>query len=192
MLLMILGLVIFLGVHCTHIFAASWRQRQIARLGLGPWKGLYALASAIGLVVMVYGYGQARQAPVVIWSPPVMLVHLNALFTLVSAILFAAAYVPRNSIKARFHHPMLLGVKAWALGHLLANGTLHDIVLFGAFLAWAVLAFIACRKRDRAEGTVYPRGTIANTAIAVVIGAVFWAIFAFYLHRVLIGVSPFA
>jgi uncharacterized membrane protein len=192
MLLMLVGLVVFLGVHSLRIVAFDFRARMVARIGLNAWKGVYSVLSIIGFVVLVLGYKEARLQPVVIWSPPEMLRHLNSLFTLVAFILVTAAYVPRNKLKARFHHPMLLGTKAWAIGHLLANGTLHDIVLFAAFLIWAVVAFIFDRRRDRATGTVYPPGTASMTALTVVIGVVAWAIFAFWLHQSWIGVSPFA
>jgi uncharacterized membrane protein len=182
-LVLILGLVIFLGVHCTSVFAFDWRNRQIARIGLQPWKGLYSVASLIGFLILLYGYHLARQTPIVIWSPPLWTHHLNALLTLFGFILFTAAYVPRNAFKARFHHPMLLGVKFWAVGHLIANGTLHDVVLFGAFLAWAVLAFVADRRRQR--------GTVAGTVTTIIIGAVACVVFALYLHGPWIGVRPF-
>jgi uncharacterized membrane protein len=117
---------------------------------------------------------------------------LNALFTLVAFGLIAAAYVPRNYLKAKLGHPMLVGVKLWALGHLLAIGYLHDVVLFGAFLAWAVADFAVSRRRDRKAGTVYPAGSATGDVLVVVIGIAAWAIFAFLLHRPLIGVNPFA
>ena len=119
-----------------------------------------------------------------------MMKHLNSLFTLLAFIFLAAAYVPRNQIKAKLHHPMVLAVKLWAFGHLLATGKLADIVLFGAFLLWAVLDFRAARQRDRALRTVYAPGTLAGTLIAVVVGAVAWAVFAFWLHAAWIGVAP--
>ena len=190
MTLLILGLILFLGTHSVRIFADGWRTQTIARLGEKPWKGLYTVVSLVGFALIVWGYGLARQQPVVLWQPPVMMKHLNSLFTLAAFILLAAAYVPRNHFKARLHHPMVLGVKLWAFGHLLATGTLADMVLFGAFLLWAVLDFRAARLRDRAQGTVYPPGTASGTVVAVVAGAVAWAVFAFWLHAAWIGVAP--
>lgn len=190
MSVLILGLLIFLGVHSLRIFADGWRSRQIARLGEKPWKGLFALVSITGFVLICWGFGLARQHPVLLYVPPLPLRHLNGLFTLVAFVLFVAARVPHNRIKAKLHHPQLLAVKVWAFGHLLATGMLHDVVLFGAFLLWAVVLFAASRRRDRREGTVYPPGTAKNTAITVVIGVVVWAIFAFWLHALLIGVKP--
>ena len=191
MTLLILGLVLFLGVHSTRIVADGWRSAQLARLGERAWKGLYSLVSIAAFVVLVWGYGQARQQPVVLWSPPVWTRHVAALLMLVSAVLLVAAYVPRNAIKARLHHPMLLSVKVWALAHLLANGNLADVLLFGAFLVWAVLDFRSARQRDRAAQTVYAPGTTAGTLTTIVIGVVAWVVFAFWLHGPLIGVRPF-
>lgn len=188
--MLVLGLVLFLGAHSVRIFADNARTRAIARLGEMGWKGLYSVVSLIGFGLIIWGFAQARQQPVVLWSPPAMLKHLNSLFTLLAFVLLAAAYVPRNSIRARLHHPMILGVKLWAFGHLLATATLADLVLFGAFLLWAVLDFRAARLRDRAQGTAYPSGTLAGTAMTVVLGLVAWAAFAFWGHALLIGVSP--
>lgn len=190
MTMLILGLVLFLGVHSIRIVADGWRSAMIGRMGELPWKAVYALLSIAGFVLIVWGFGLARQQPVQLWMPPRGMRHLAALLTLVSFILIAAAYVPRNAIKARLHHPMVLGVKVWALAHLLANGNLAHVVLFGAFLVWAVLSFRAARARDRAAGTVYPAGTTAGTLGAVVAGAAFWAVFAFWAHGYLIGIRP--
>ena len=192
MSVLIFGLVIFLGMHSLRIFVPDWRERQIARLGLLPWKGLYATVSVIGFVVLVWGFGLARQHPALLYVPPMWLRHLNALFTLAAFVLLAAAYVPRNRIKARLGHPMLLAVKVWALGHLLATGMLRDVVLFGAFLAWAIALFAVLRRRDRLLGTVYPAGTLRGDVVTVAIGVAAWAIFAFWLHQALIGVNPLA
>ena len=187
---LVLGLVLFLGVHSVRIVADGWRTQMRARMGELPWKGLYSLASILGLALIVWGYGLARQQPVVLWNPPVGMRHAAALLTLIAFVLLAAAYVPRNALKARLHHPMVLGVKVWALAHLLSNGNLADVVLFGAFLLWAVLSFRAARQRDRAQNTVYASGTAAGTGIAVVVGAAAWAGFAFWAHVWLIGVAP--
>jgi uncharacterized membrane protein len=191
MLTLVAGLVLFLGAHSVRVFAEGWRGRTIARLGEKPWKGAYSLVSLAGFVLVVVGYGLARQDPVVLWNPPpVALRHVASLLTLVAFVLLVAAYVPGNQVKAKLHHPMVLGVKAWALAHLLSNNTLADVVLFGSFLAWAVLDYRAARKRDRGLATVQPAGTASRTAIAVVVGVVAWAVFAFWAHRALIGVSP--
>jgi uncharacterized membrane protein len=191
MVYLIVGLLVFLGVHSVRIFADGWRMRTLQRMGEGPYKGVYSVLAALGLGLIIYGFGVARETPVMLWNPPAGMRHAAALFTLIAFILLAAAYVPRNGIKARVHHPMVLGVKAWALGHLLANGSVAHVLLFGAFLAWGVVNFIAARKRDRATGIQYPAGTLAGTAITVVVGVAAWAAFAFKLHGLLIGIRPF-
>jgi uncharacterized membrane protein len=191
MLLLVLGLVLFLGAHSTRVFADAWRTATVAKVGERPFKGAYSLVSVAGFALIVWGYGLARQQPVALWGvPPVGMRHVAAFLTLLAFILVTAAYVPHNEIKHRLHHPMVLGVKAWALGHLLANNTLADLVLFGSFLLWAVLDFRAARKRDRETSTVYVKGKVQGTVTTVLIGVVAWAVFAFWLHRVLIGVQP--
>ena len=190
MVLLILGLVIFLGAHSIRIFANDWRSRQLARIGEKRWKGLYTLASIVGFVMICWGFGLARHQPVLLYVPPLWLRHLNALFTLLAFMLVAAAYVPNNHFKARLGHPMLAGVKTWAFGHLLATGMLHDVLLFGAFLLWAVVDFVSARRRDRLAGVTYPAGTTKGDIITVAAGIVGWAVFAFALHGWLIGVKP--
>ncbi len=192
MTLLILGLVLFLGVHSTRIVAEDFRARQVARLGANGWKSLYTLASIAGFALVVWGFGVARQQPLLLWATPAWLRHAGALLTLVAFILVTAAYVPGNGIKARLQHPMVLGVKVWALGHLLANHSLADVVLFGSFLVWAVFSFRAAKARDRAAHTAYAPGTTSRTLASVVIGTVAWAAFALWAHGPLIGVRPFA
>jgi uncharacterized membrane protein len=191
MTILILGLVLFLGVHSVRIVAEPWRTRTLARVGEGAWKGVYAVLSLAGLVLLVWGYGEARQTPIVLWAVPTWTRHLAALLTLVSFILLAAAYVPGNAIKAKLRHPMVLGVKVWAFAHLLANNTVADLLLFGGFLLWAVLSFRAARGRDRAAGTPAPAGRAAPTVITVVVGTAAWVAFSLWLHVLLIGVRPF-
>jgi len=185
------GLLLFLGVHSLRIFADGWRAQQIGRIGPLPWKGLISVLSLAGFALLVWGWGMARQTPVVLWQPPVGMRHAASLLTLLAFVLLAAAYVPGNAIKARFHHPMVLGVKTWALAHLLSNGNVAHVVLFGSFLAWGVLLFIASRRRDRREATVYAPGRLAPTLVTVVVGVAAWAVFAFKLHGMWIGVRPF-
>lgn len=188
--ILILGLVIFLGAHSVRIFANGWRTRMIARIGLKPWKAAYALVSLIGFVLLVYGFGLARHAPVLLYAPPLALKHLNALFVLVGLVLFFASHAPPSHFKAWLHHPMAAGVAVWAAGHLMATGFVHDVVLFGAFLVWSVADFVAGRRRDLAENTQYAAGTAKGDIGAVVLGVIVWALFAFWLHRLLIGVQP--
>ena len=192
MVYLVLGLLLFLGVHSVRIVAEGWRTQAIARLGAQRWKGLYSLASLAGLGLIIWGFGLARAQPVQLWSPPVALRHLALLLTLVAFVLLAAAYVPGNGIKARLHHPMVLAVKVWALAHLLANGNLAHVLLFGTFLVWAALNFSAARKRDRLAATVVAPGRPMATAMTVLAGVVAWLLFAFWLHGWLIGIRPIA
>ncbi len=191
MTVLILGLVVFLGAHSTRIVADRWRTAQMQRLGAGAWKGIYSLVSLGGFGLVVWGFGLARQEPVALWIAPVAMRHVAALLTLIAFVFLAAAYVPRNSIKSRLHHPMLLGVKTWAFAHLLANGRLADLVLFGAFLAWAIVCYAAAKRRDRAAATQYPAGRGGATAATIAAGIAAWALFALWLHGLLIGVRPF-
>jgi uncharacterized membrane protein len=190
LLILIIGLAVFLGLHSVRVFADGWRSSQIARLGESRWKGAYALGSLIGFALIVWGYGLARQAPVVLWNAPGWSRHLAATLTLVAFILVAAAYSPPNHFKAALGHPMLVGTKAWALAHLFSNGTLADLLLFGGFLAWAVAAYASARRRDRLAGVSYPRPTVRGTIVSLAAGLVGWALFAFYLHGLIIGVQP--
>ena len=185
---LILGVLLFLGAHSVRVVADDWRTRTMARIGLVPWKGVYSVVSLLGLGLIVWGFGLARQQPVQLWSPPVALRHLASVLTLGAFILLVAAYVPGNQIKARLHHPMVLGVKTWALAHVLANGNVAHVVLFGSFLAWGVLDFISARRRDRSAGTLYPNGTGRATGITVILGTAAWMVVALWLHGVLIGV----
>ena len=191
MVTLIVGLIIFLGVHSVRIVANDWRAAQIARLGEGPWKGIYSLASLVGFILIVWGYGQARLDPVVLWDPPQWTRHLLPPLTLLTFVLVAAAYVPGTRIKAWLGSPMVLGVKLWAFAHLIANGTLAATVLFGSFLAWAIVDFASSRRRDRVAGVVYPKGSLGRDVMATLIGVAAWAVFAFWLHGWLIGVRPF-
>ena len=190
MSLLIFGLVLFLGVHSVRIVAEPWRTRMLGRLGENGWKGAYTAASLTGFALIVWGYGMARQQPVVLWASPTWTRHLAALLTLPAFVMLVAAYVPANAIKARLKHPMVLAVKVWALAHLLANNTLADVLLFGGFLVWAVFSFRAARQRDRASNIVYPPGRAGPTAVTVVVGVAAWAAFAFWGHAALIGVRP--
>jgi uncharacterized membrane protein len=191
MTMLVLGLVLFLGVHSTRVFADGWRTATIGRIGEKPWKAVYSVLSIAAFVLLVWGYMRARQNPVLLWTPPAGMRHVAALLMVPAFMLFVAAYVPRNWFKAKLHHPQMLSVKVWAVAHLLANGMLIDLLLFGGFLVWAVLGYTAARRRDRAANTVYAPATTQGTAIAVVAGLVAYVAFAFWLHGWLFGVKPF-
>lgn len=190
MMTLIAGLVLFLGVHSLRLGGDGLRNSLQARWGSGGYKGLYSLVSAVGFGLIIWGYGQARLDPVVLWPAMGWTRHLAALLVLASFVMLAAAYVPGNGIKARLHHPMILGIKVWALAHLLANNTLADVLLFGSFLVWAVLDFRSARQRDRVAGTVYPAGSNGKTVLTAVIGLAAYLVFALWLHAAWIGVRP--
>jgi uncharacterized membrane protein len=187
---LIAGMLLFFATHSTRIVADGWRNRQVARLGEKKWKGMYAAVSLVGLGLMIWGYGPTRIAPD-LWPTPIWTRHLAALLTLPAFILIVAAYMPGNHFKSVLGHPMLAGVVLWAFAHLLTNTRPGDLLLFGVFLVWAVIAFVASRLRDRRTGTRYPQGTLARDVGVVAIGTAAWAAFAFVGHAWLIGVRPF-
>lgn len=188
MLYLILGLVLFLGMHSVEIFSRSLRANAIAGMGERAWKALYALVSIAGFVLIIWGYGQARQEPVLLYAPPVWMRHLSALIMLPVFPLLLAAYMP-GRIKAALKHPMLAAVKFWALAHLLANGMLADVLLFGSFLAWAVADRISFKRRVARPIPSAPPSK-ANDVIAVVAGLAIYVVFVMWLHVRLFGVSP--
>lgn len=193
MVALIVGLLVFLAVHSLRMFAPDLRQNFIADRGEIAFKVLYSLLSLIGLVLIVIGYGQTRLAAQYVWLPPPALVHVTALLTLIAFVLFAAAYVPGNRLKSAVGHPMAAGVKVWAFAHLLSNGRLGDMVLFGAFLAWAILNYLLSKKADRLKGVGYSSAkSIARDSMTIVLGVGSWLVFALWAHGRLIGVSPFA
>ncbi len=190
--LLVLGLVIFLGLHSTRIVSDTGRERAIARIGEGPWKGIYSLASVIGLVLIVWGFARARYDAPQLWTPPAGARHVTMLLMLIALILLASSHFKRSHIAAIVHHPMLWAVLAWSVGHLIANGSAADVLLFGAFLVWSVVDLVSCYARDRRNGVVYPAPRTAATAGAVVVGLVFYVALLGGLHLWLFGVSPLA
>ena len=190
MTLFIVGLILFLGTHSLAIFAPSWRARAIERSGEGPFKGLYAVVSIAGFALLVWGYGEARMTTPVLYTPPTGLRHLALLLMLPVFPLLLATYLP-GRIKAAVKHPMLTAVKTWGLAHLLSNGTLADVLLFGGFLAWAVVDRISIKRRAAAATPAAP-GSIFNDIIAIVAGLALYVGFIFGLHQWLFGVAPIA
>lgn len=191
MIWLIVGLVVFLGVHSVRILAPEFRQSQIDRRGLNAWKAIYAVVSILGFIILVWGYGIARQDPVVFWVAPAWMSHVVALLMLPVMIFLVASQVPAGRIKAAVKHPMLLAVKIWAVAHLLVNGDLASVLLFGGFLAWAVVDRISEKKRLRAGLTSNPvAGPVKWDIISVVGGLVAYVLFVAVLHRLLIGVPP--
>jgi uncharacterized membrane protein len=187
MTLLVLGLILFLGVHSVSIVAPGWRDEQVRRRGVGAWKGIYTVISLIGFVLLVVGYGQARQAPVVIYTPPAGLRHVAWLLMLPVFVLLFASNLP-GRIAEITKHPMLLATKLWATAHLLANGNLADVLLFGGFLVWAVLDRISVKRRPPRPRPLPARRPI-NDVIALVGGLATYALFIGGLHQWLIGVS---
>ena len=191
MSVLIAGLVLFFASHSVAIVAPGFRARQVARMGIGPWKLAYSAISLIALILIIWGYGAARQDPIALWSAPAWTRHAAALLSVIGFVLIAAAYVPGTKMKAALGHPMTAGVGLWALGHLLANGRLDAVLLFGAFVVWSAIAFATRRARDRASGTRYPPGSLAKDTIAAVASIAFALVFALFLHGPLIGLRPF-
>ncbi len=188
-LTLILGMVIFIGTHSVSIVAPQWRSAVVARIGEWPWKGIYAIVSIAGFLLLVQGYAEARLAPLVLYLPPAWTRHVAALLMLPVFVLLLAAYLP-GRIKTSVKHPMLLAVKLWATAHLLANGTLADVILFGGFLAWAVVDRISVNHRPARAIPAAPASKL-NDVVAVIVGLVLYALFAFRWHAALIGVAPF-
>ena len=186
------GIALFVLVHSINLIAPNSRRSIIDRVGLQTWKLVYSLIALVGFYLMVVGYAEARMNPTWVWQPPLWTRHASALLTLPAFILLVAAYIPGNRIKAKIGHPMYLSVKLWAAAHLLANGGSHDIGLFGALLLWSVLGFAVSRRRDRAVGLTGQHAGVSRDATTLVLGLAAWAIFAMWLHKALIGISPFA
>jgi uncharacterized membrane protein len=188
--IMILGLVVFIG---THLITTRREQRAalIARLGEGTYKVLYSVASIIGVVLIAYGYSRYRATGWIdVWYPPVWTRHLTATLIWPAIIMFVAAYSP-GRIKATLKHPMLVGTKLWALAHLISNGDLGSIILFGSILAWAVVDRISLKRRTDAGGPPIPVGGVAKDVVAVVAGTLLYLALAFWFHPYVIGVPVF-
>jgi uncharacterized membrane protein len=188
MAVLIAGLVIFLGVHSIAIVSPGLRAGALARLGEGGWKGVYTLVSIAGFVLLVWGFGLARESPVVLYTPPTWMRHVTFLFMLPVFPLLLAAYLP-GRIKTATKHPMLAAVKFWAFAHLLSNGMLADVLLFGGFLAWAVLDRISLKRRPAQRIRTAPAKPF-NDVLAVVLGLALYGFFIGWAHLHLFGVSP--
>lgn len=187
MIILIIGLLIFLGIHSVNIFAPTWRAQQVVRLGEKPWKGLYSLIAVVGLVLMIWGFALARPDAPIIYEPMRGLKHLTLLLMLLSFISISIASFPAGRLKPILKHPMLLAVKLWAFGHLLANGDLASILLFGTVLVWAVLDRISVKRR----GVALPvAGKPIWDVVAILVAILVYLLFIWHLHAWLIGVSP--
>jgi uncharacterized membrane protein len=189
MAILVLGLVIFLGLHSIRIFADPLRAQAIARLGEGPWKGIYSVLSVISFVLIVWGFAQARFNAPTLWAPPGAR-HLTIPLMLVSMLLLAGYFFKQSHIAVAVHHPMVWSVAVFGLAHLIANGTAADVMLFGGFFIWALADLMSSYARDREDSVIYPEPNWGPTVSAIVLGLVLWAVIAFWLHFWLFGVSP--
>lgn len=188
MLLLVIGILIFIGIHSMSVVALPLRNSLAARNELA-WKGFYSLLSLVGIILICIGYGEARQAPVVLYVPPAWLRHVAGLLMLPFFVFFLASLLP-GRISRAVKHPLLIAAKTWALSHLLVNGTLADVLLFGSFLAWAVMVRISLKSREPREIPTAPE-TPANDAIALLVGLGLYAATVLWLHESLIGVPTF-
>lgn len=187
LVVMILGLVLFFA---AHIFTTKRdaRAQAIARLGEGTYKILYSVVSLGGLALIVWGFAHYRATGWIdVWYPPKALKHITLALMLPAVILVVASYL-RGRIYATLKHPMLAGIKLWAAAHLLANGDLGSIILFGSFLAWAVYDRISLKRRTDAGAPPIPVGGIGNDVIAIVVGIIAYLALAFAFHPVVLGI----
>ena len=191
MLLLIVSLILFLGIHLIRVIAPGWRTSTIASLGESRWKLGYSLASILSLVLVVYAFGEARQETGILYTPPVWMAHLPSLLMLVAMICLVASLLPPGHIATKTKHPMVLSVKIWALAHLLANGETSSVILFAGFLAWGVVLRIALKRRERRGELVRkPFVSTRYDLLAVIIGLLVFLLFVWRLHVWLIGVQP--
>ncbi len=191
MAILVLGIIIFLGVHLIRVVAPGFRAGIIENRGKGTWMGIYAILSLIGLCLIIYGFGQARGETGMLYNPPVFLRHIALLLMLFAFVFLAAGFLPAGRIAVAVKHPQILSIKTWALAHLLANGETSSVLLFGSFLAWAVILRISLKRRERAGERVLPVfKSSTNDVLAIVIGLVAYGLFVWKLHEWLIGVAP--
>jgi len=191
MLLLIISLILFLGLHLVRVVAPDWRSSAIASVGENRWKLGYSLASVATLVLVVYAFGQARQDTGILYVPPVWMAHLSSLLMLVALSCLVASLMPPGHIAAKTKHPMVLSIKIWAVAHLMANGETSSVLLFASFLAWGVVLRISLKRRERRGELVRkPFVSARYDALAVVIGVVVFLLFIWRLHLWLIGVQP--
>jgi uncharacterized membrane protein len=187
---LLLGLAVFLGAH-VFVTRREARAALIGRIGEWPYKGLFALVSILGLALIVWGFADYRAAgPIMIWSPPAWTRHLTVALMWPATICVTAAYIP-GDIKRILKHPMLVGIKLWALAHLIANGDLGAVILFGSVLAWAVYDRISLKRRSDPGAPPIPIGGRTNDVIAVVVGTILYLALGFVFHPLVIGVPVF-
>lgn len=188
MLILILGLILFLGIHSVRILAPGWREARLAGMGENAWKGTYSVVSFAGLILIVWGYSLAWATAPALYEPPVWMKHIAALLMLFALISLMISFAPTGRLKKALKHPTLLAVKIWALAHLLANGDLASILLFGSFLVWGVLARISVKRRGDNGPAV--AGPVRNDVIGVAAGVALYLLFIWRLHLWLFGAVP--
>lgn len=189
MTLLLAGLVVFLGMHSVRIVAEPLRGSAVSRLGLPAWRALYSLVSIAGFLLIIKGYGEARAASAVLYELPYWSRYVAVALMLPALVLFLCAYIPGTHIRRLVGHPMMLSVRIWAAAHLLANGRLVDVLLFGSFFAWAVFAHHAARRRDRLAGTPRPEAVFQRDLFAIAGGLLLWLSIILWLHQY-VGVVP--
>ena len=193
MALLVFSIVLFLVLHSLRVFAPAWRERTIARMGVQSWRGLYSLLSIASLVLLIYAFGASRSVTPILYTPPMFMTHITLTLMLIAMILLMASILPAGKIAVWVKHPMVASVKIWAVAHLLSNGELNSVLLFGGFLIWAVLVRISAKRRARAGEKVVRDFVSTQYDIAAIIGgAALYAVILLYLHQMLIGVSPLA
>lgn len=190
MIVLIAGLVVFLGIHAVRIFADGWRTQMIDRHGERTWKGLYSVLSLAGFGLIIWGFALARDSAAPIWDPPVWTRHSAVLLMAVSFFLVSQNGNRQGPISAKVGHPMTVAVIIWSAAHLGANGTVADIVLFGSFLVWSVLVLASARRRDAASGVTRVAAGWGADLRPGIAGLVLWAIFIWKVHEWLFGVAP--
>ncbi|MCA1442846.1 NnrU family protein [Ensifer sp. IC4062] len=193
MALLILGIVIFFGIHLVRSFAPGVRKAVIERQGVGTWHAIHGISAVIGLALIAIGFDQARATTGILYTPPVFLAHIALTLMLIACICLAAAFLPAGKIRVAAKHPAILAIKIWALAHLLANGETSSVVLFGAFLVWGIVLRISMKKRWRAGEISYPTvASYRNDIGAILLGAVLFVAIVWKLHELVIGVAPIA
>ncbi|MGO2232746.1 NnrU family protein [Marinomonas sp. UCMA 3892] len=191
MLILVMGLVIFFFVHSVRLVAPNWREKSMAIHGEMRWKMRFGMITLIAVGLIVMGYSQARLEPVWLWFPPVWTRHLAGLLVLVALFFVGSALVPHTTMKKKVGYPMLIAIKIWAFAHLISNGSLADVILFGSFLVWSIVSFAVYRRRDRKAGVVRDQESgVQFDLAAFTFAMVTWFAIAFYLHQAIIGVSP--
>lgn len=193
MAVLVVGIILFLGLHLLRVFAPGFRQSMVDRMGASTWRGVYSVLSILTLILLIYGFSIARYQTTVLYSPPVWVAHITITLMLIALICLAASLLPAGHIATKTKHPMVLSVKIWAFAHLLANGDSASVLLFGAFLAWGVVLRISLKRRQRAGALVLrPFVSSRNDLYAVILGFIAWGAILWRLHEWLIGVSPLA